>query len=91
MEEALSKEVFVRNKMGLHARPAAMLAREAAKFNSAVMLSMDSNEVDAKSVLDILSLAAAQGSQLQIKATGRDASDALEHLEKLFQFGFEEE
>jgi phosphocarrier protein len=91
MEDALCKEVCVRNKMGLHARPAAMLAKEAAKFDSEIILALDNNEVDAKSVLDILSLAAGQGSELQIKASGMDAPDALEHLEKLFQSGFEEE
>lgn len=91
MEEALSKEVCVRNKLGLHARPAAMLAKEAAKFDSEIWLSMESNEADAKSVLDILSLAAGQGRELLIKAVGNDALNALKHLEKLFQAGFEEE
>ena len=91
MEDALCKEVCVRNKMGLHARPAAMLAKEAAKFDSEIIISMASSEVDAKSVLDILSLAAGQGSELQLKAKGSDASEALNHLEQLFQAGFEEE
>ncbi|MFO8032841.1 MAG: HPr family phosphocarrier protein [Desulfohalobiaceae bacterium] len=84
------KEVFVRNELGLHARPAAQLAQEAGRFTSHINLVVDGMEVDAKSVLDILSLAAAQGKSVLLRAFGPDAENAVTHLEKFFQDGFGE-
>ncbi|MFP4391390.1 MAG: HPr family phosphocarrier protein [Desulfohalobiaceae bacterium] len=84
------KEVFVRNELGLHARPAAQLAQEAGRFASHINLIMDGMEVNAKSVLDILSLAAAPGRSVVLRALGPDAEKAVTHLEKFFQDGFGE-
>lgn len=90
MEKEILKRVKVRNELGLHARPAAQLAQEAAKFNSSIKLVTEDAEVDAKSVLDILSLAAMRGRDLTIKASGPDAEKAAHHLEKFFEQGFQE-
>ncbi len=77
-------EVCVLNEQGLHARPAAKLAQEAQKFASDIRLVMGDQSVDAKSVLDILSLAAGRGCGLEILAQGEDAREALVHLEAVF-------
>lgn len=87
----LTRRVVVANQLGLHARPAAKLAQEAQKFACSVALILEDQEVDAKSILDILTLAAAQGSKIDLKANGADAADALNHLEELFKGRFGEE
>jgi len=84
------KEVIIHNQLGLHARPAAMVAKEAAKYESDIKLVMDDLEVDAKSILDILTLAASQGKIIKIVARGKDAKEAVEELEKIFLNGFGE-
>lgn len=88
--EVITRRVCVANELGLHARPAARLAREAQKFVSKITLSCQEHEVDAKSILDILTLAVGPGCNVEIRAQGNDAQGALEHLEKLFLNRFEE-
>ncbi|MFO7816453.1 MAG: HPr family phosphocarrier protein [Thermodesulfobacteriota bacterium] len=90
-EQTVSREVVLRNKLGLHARPAARLAQEAQKFSSEIRLGLDGREVDAKSILDVLTLAASGGKKLQIVAAGADAGEALAHLESLFENRFDED
>ena len=80
--------VRVLNEQGLHARPAARLAQEAQKFACDIHLRHDGGDVDAKSILDILTMAAGQGSELQLRADGPDAVDALRHLGELFRNRF---
>ena len=75
-----ARQVCVRNELGLHARPAARLAQEAQKFDADISLVQGEQEVDAKSILDILSLAAGRGCTLTVKTRGEDAGQALEHL-----------
>jgi phosphocarrier protein len=79
------KEVCVLNEQGLHARPAAKLAQEAQKFSCDINLRVGEQQVDAKSILDILSLAAGQGCGLEILADGDDAHEALDHLVSFFK------
>lgn len=86
-----SRQVVVANSHGLHARPAGRLAQEALSFESAISIVLDGQEVDAKSILDILTLAAGQGCTLELRAVGEDADQALDVLEKLFANRFEEE
>ncbi len=81
----LVRQVCVLNEQGLHARPAAKLAQEAQKFSASIYLQAEEQEVDAKSILDILSLAAGQGCGLTLKAAGNDAGEALDHLEQFFK------
>lgn len=88
---SVSAEVCVVNELGIHARPAANLAKEAQRFTSDIVLTAGGQEVDAKSILDILTLAAAPGCNLVIRATGEDASDAVEALIALFRRRFGEE
>jgi len=90
-KEFESVEVRVRNVLGLHARPAAKLSQEAQKFESGITLVMNNKEVDAKSILDVLTLAAPQSCKLILKADGRDAREALERLGGMFDNRFGEE
>lgn len=80
--------VSVLNEQGLHARPAAVLAREAQRFPCDVRIVHNGDEVDAKSILDILTLAAGQGSNLDIVASGPMAEEAVIHLAQLFRKRF---
>ena len=85
------REVVVGNPQGLHARPASRLAQEAQSFKAEISIVCNDQQVDAKSILDILTLAAAQGSRLELRAEGEDACQALDRLEKLFESRFGEE
>ncbi|WP_029460600.1 HPr family phosphocarrier protein [Solidesulfovibrio alcoholivorans] len=80
--------VRVLNEQGLHARPAARLAQEAQKFSCDISLALGEERVDAKSILDILTLAAGHGSELELRAAGPDARDALAHLGSLIRNRF---
>ena len=86
----LTRQVLVANEHGLHARPAGLLAQKALVFESDITIAANGQEVDAKSILDILTLAAAQGSPLEIRASGSDAEKALEELAELFSNKFSE-
>lgn len=83
-EVAVSKTVFIHDELGLHARPAAKLAQAAQQFQSRITLEYDATSADAKSILDILSLAAGRGASLTLHCVGEDAALAAEHLEGLF-------
>lgn len=78
---ALRVGLHLRN--GLHARPAARIAQEARRFAADILLRSATGEVDAKSMLDILSLAPAPGAELTLLANGADAREALEALARL--------
>ncbi|WP_461208409.1 HPr family phosphocarrier protein [Desulfocurvus sp. DL9XJH121] len=88
---SVSAEVRVANELGLHARPAARLAQEAQRFESAIALVCGDQEVDAKSILDILTLAAPQGGRMTVRASGADAEQALASITRLFESRFVEE
>ncbi|WP_460033769.1 HPr family phosphocarrier protein [Megalodesulfovibrio paquesii] len=83
--------MHVLNELGLHARPAAVLAQEAQKFQSDIQIRLEDQEVDAKSILDILSLAASRGSELELMARGVDAREAVDRLSHCFSTRFGEE
>ncbi len=90
MKEQVSCEVIINNEMGLHARPAAILAKEASKYKSNIKLVMDDTEVDAKSILDILTLAVSKGKSIKLIAIGEDAKEAVENIQKIIEQGFGE-
>lgn len=85
----LSRTVVVSSENGLHARPAGRLAQEAQTFDSEISLVVDGQSVDAKSILDILTLAAGPGNLVELRAEGADAAAALDRLEALFLNKFE--
>lgn len=84
------KQLEIRNKLGLHARAAAKLVHTAARFRSDVKVRKGTEEVDAKSILGILLLAAAQGSTITVTANGDDESEALQSIEHLISSKFDE-
>jgi phosphocarrier protein len=85
------KDIKVVNKMGLHARPAAMLVQTAVKFSSSIKILKDDFEVDSKSIMGVMTLAAGPGSVLKFTADGSDESEALTAIENLFTVGFNED
>lgn len=82
------KTVTVINAQGLHARPADLFARMARQFEADIQVAKGTERVDGKSILNILTLAAGEGTQLEIVATGRDAEQALAALCELVEQGF---
>lgn len=86
----VTKEIEIRNKLGLHARAAAKLVHTAARFRSDVKVRRGSEEVDAKSILGILLLAAAYGTRVTLFANGDDEQEALQTIENLFASKFDE-
>ena len=87
----LKKELTVLNKLGIHARPAALFVKVASKFSSEITVEKDGESVNGKSIMGLMMLAAAQGSRLRISAAGDDADEALRHIEELFVKKFNED
>ncbi|MDI7259329.1 MAG: HPr family phosphocarrier protein [Thermodesulfobacteriota bacterium] len=81
----------IRNRLGLHARAAALLVKTANRFVSDVMIEKDSLEVNGKSIMGILMLAAAKGSKITLKVDGKDATQAIQILGKLIENKFGED
>lgn len=79
----IKKELIVKNRQGLHARPAAIFVQVANKFDSRITVRRDAEEVNGKSIMGILMLGAEKGSLIIIEADGADAQKALEELEKI--------
>ena len=83
-----TRTVTVRNPEGLHARPADLLVRMASKFESKILIAKNAETVDCKSILSLLTLGAAQGTELSLSAEGADASEALDSIVQLFEAEF---
>ena len=88
----IEKEIKIVNRLGLHARAAAQLVRRASEFKSKIKISRTDNGVsaDAKSILSVLSLAAARGTVLILSCGGEDEKEAFIAVEQLFTEGFGE-
>jgi phosphotransferase system HPr (HPr) family protein len=81
----IEREVTIRNKYGLHARPAAVFVQTANKFEAAIKLFKDKQEADAKSIMSLLSLGAESGSVVYLIAEGEDAAEAVAELIKILE------
>ena len=88
--QPLTKELVVQNKMGIHARPAAMIVRITNKFKADVFVEKDEEQVNGKSIMGLMMLAAGKGSKVKFLASGDDASSMLTELEQLFARKFDE-
>jgi phosphocarrier protein HPr len=86
----IERDIEIKNKLGLHARAAAKLVHCAARFRSDIKIRKGNEEVDGKSILGILLLAAARGTTITIKANGEDEADAVAAIEKLIDAKFDE-
>lgn len=89
--QKVSKELLVPNKLGIHARPAAMFVKVASKFECNITVEKDGEAVNGKSIMGLMMLAAGCGARLNLIAEGRDAEQAIKELEELFVKKFNEE
>jgi len=87
----VTKPLTVVNKLGIHARPAAVFAKTANKFKADVFVEKDGETINAKSIMGLMMLAAGPGSKLLIVANGPDAEDAVKAIEELIASKFGEE
>ena len=87
----LEATVTITNRAGLHTRPAATLVKTAAKFHSEFMICKDGMEINGKSIIGVMTLAAEQGSQLELRFEGDDEEQAKAVVVDLFERGFDEQ
>src|SRR3981189_979046 len=87
----VDKEISIVNRLGLHARPAAMFVRIASRHRAEIWVSKEGEEVNGKSIMGLMMLAAGQGAKLRIRCDGPDADKAMEELEELVKAGFNED
>ena len=87
----IKQEMKIINELGIHARPAGMLANTASRFSCDIKLLKDGMEVNAKSIMGIMTLAAGCGSIIEVTAKGKDEAEAIKALEELFAQKFDEE
>jgi len=86
----ITREVTIRNRAGVHTRPASMIVREAARFASEFFIRKDGYEINGKSIIGVMTLAAEQGSTLELLFEGSDEEQAADAMEALFERGFGE-
>lgn len=86
----IKKEVTIINKAGMHTRPASTIVKIAAKFKSEFFLSKDDFEVNGKSIIGVMTLAAEQGSKLMLKFNGSDEEQLAKEMMDFFERGFDE-
>ena len=84
------KELLIENRLGLHARAAAQIVKTASGYSAKILLCKDGIEVDGKSIMGIMMMAAAKGSLVLVSAEGADEDQALAGMEKLFKDKFGE-
>src|SRR5690242_13926290 len=89
--QKIEKEITVINRLGLHARPAAMFVRIASRYRSEVWVEKEGEQINGKSIMGLMMLAAGQGSKLTIRCEGPDAAKALAELEELINARFNED
>lgn len=86
----ITREITVTNRAGLHTRPASMIVRTAAKFQSDFFIQKDGYEINGKSIIGVMTLAAEQGSTLTLVFEGEDEDEAAVAMVQLFEEGFGE-
>src|SRR5947209_20446935 len=85
------KEIAIVNRLGLHARPAALFVKIASRFRADVWVKKENEEVNGKSIMGVMMLAAGQGSKLRVRFDGPDAARALDEIEQLINARFNED
>ncbi len=86
----IGKRLEIKNRLGLHARAAALLVQTVSRFSSVVKISKDGQVVDGRSIIVLLTLGAAKGSRVRVEAKGNDAEESLQAIEELFEKRFDE-
>ena len=89
--QKIEKEITIVNRLGLHARPAALFVRHASRYRAEVWVAKEGEEVNGKSIMGLMMLAAGQGSKLRIRCDGPDADKAMAELEELINARFHED
>ncbi|MEI7733181.1 MAG: HPr family phosphocarrier protein [Verrucomicrobiota bacterium] len=89
--DGVAKELTVTNKLGIHARPAAMFVKVANRFGCNVLVEKDGETVNGKSIMGLMMLAAGPGSHITVHADGQDANRAVQELEELLKRKFDED
>lgn len=87
----ITRELLVANKVGIHARPAAMFVKIASRHTCDIFLEKDGEKINGKSIMGLLMLAAGPGSKLTLEVSGKDAMLAVAEIEDLFRRKFDEE
>ena len=87
----VEKEITIVNRLGLHARPAAMFVRIATRYRSEIWVEKEGEQINGKSIMGLMMLAAGQGSKLRIRCEGPDAEKAMQEIEGLIAAKFNEE
>jgi phosphocarrier protein len=87
----VEKTITIQNRAGIHARPAALLVQKCKDFKSNIFLEKENDRINAKSIMGIITLGAAYGTELKIISEGEDEQEAVDALVKLFESKFEEE
>ena len=90
-ELKITKELVVSNKLGIHARPAALFVRTANQFDCEIFVEKDGEKVNGKSIMGLMMLAAGPGSRLVLLAEGSDAARAVLEIEALLERKFDED
>jgi phosphocarrier protein len=90
-DKEISRDLVISNKLGVHARPAAMFVKVANRFESDIFVEKDGETVNGKSIMGLMMLAAGPGSRLKVRAAGADASEALNEIEALLKRKFDED
>ncbi|MCI0333380.1 MAG: HPr family phosphocarrier protein [Planctomycetes bacterium] len=91
MSTPVTRVIVIRNEQGLHARPADMFVKLANQFNARIVLVRDNYRVEARNIMDLLTLGAGPGTELVLEAYGDDAQQAVEALAQLVESGFPKE
>ena len=89
--QKVEKDIPIVNRLGLHARPAAMFVRIASRHRCEIWVAKEGEEINGKSIMGLMMLAAGQGSKLRVRAEGPDAAQALQDIEGLILARFNEE
>jgi phosphocarrier protein HPr len=87
----VERDIIIRNKTGLHARPAAVVVQKANDFNSTIFLEKDEDRVNAKSIMGVMMLAAGEGSRIKIIAEGEDELEAVNTISTLLESDIDSE
>lgn len=87
----IKQELKIINELGIHARPAGMLANTASRFSCDIKLLKDGMEVNAKSIMGVMTLAAGCGSIIEVTTKGKDEEEAMKAIEQLFAQKFDED
>ena len=90
-QQKLTKELTIQNRLGLHARPSAMFVKVCSRFRSEIWVEKDGEQVNGKSIMGLMMLAAGLGSKLKITCEGSDADKAIAEIEALIQRKFDED